>query len=215
MEFNLLAWVSLAIVVSNLLLLANSRLTNLIRLVAFQGYLLGLLPLLMPDFPAEWHVVMLVVLSIAAKGILIPRFLSRAIRGVREIREINPVVGYSMSMAFGIVTSSLAFYLLRIAPFSHAIISPFHGATAIATAAIGFFLIITSRNIVRQIIGYLLLENAGFILGVAVASLQPLLVEMGVLLDILVGVFIMVMAVNHIYSEHNSLDIETLEQLTQ
>ena len=104
--------------------------------------------------------------------------------------------------------------MLRKVPFYSVSISPFHASTAIATAFIGLFLIVTRRNVVGQIIGYLVFENAGFVLGISVAAFQPLFIEMGVLLDILVGVFIMVMAVNYVHMEHDTISIRSLERLT-
>ncbi len=81
-------------------------------------------------------------------------------------------------------------------------------------ACIGLFLIITRTNIVAQIIGYLVFENAGFVLGISIAAFQPLLIEMGVLLDIMVGVLIMVMAVRYVHLEHDTISIQPLERLT-
>ena len=215
MRFNPLAWVSLAIVVCNLYMLATSRLSGMIRGVAAQGLLLSVLPLLLPNPAERIHMFLLVFLSMAIKGILIPRYLYRAIRDVRVVREVSPAVGYSISVTYGILTSAFAFYVLRKIPFYSITISPFHASTAIATAFIGLFLIVARRNVVSQIIGYLVFENSGFILGLSIAAFQPLFVEMGILLDMLVGVFIMVMAVHHIHSVHDTISSGSLERLTR
>jgi hydrogenase-4 component E len=215
MKFNLLAWVSLAIVICNLYLLSTSRLPGMIRGVAAQGLLLSILPLLLPNPAERIHIVILVLLSLIIKGYIIPRYLFQAIRDVRVSREVNPAIGYSLSVVYGILTSAFAFYVLRKVPFSSIAVSPFYASTAIATAFIGLFLIVARRNVVSQIVGYLVFENSGFILAISVAAMQPLFVEMGVLLDMLVGVFIMVMAVNHIYSEHDTISIQSLEKLTR
>jgi hydrogenase-4 component E len=215
MKYNLLAWVSLAIVLCNLSLLATSRLTMMIRGVAIQGALLGVLPLLLPNPAHKAHVVILVVLIFVVKGILIPGFLFRAIRNVRTTRETDLMIGNSLSVLCGILAAALSFFVLRKVPFYSMVVSPFHASTAIATAFIGLFLIITRRNIVSQIIGYVVFENAGFILGVSIAAFQPLFIEMGVLLDVLVGVFIMVMAVHYVRSEHDTISIRPLERLTR
>jgi hydrogenase-4 component E len=215
MKDNLLAWVSLALVLCNLYLLATSRLTAMIRCVAVQGVLLSVLPLLLPNPAERIHVFILVFLSAAIKGILIPGYLFRAIRNVRVIRDKEPIIGYSLSVFCGIAASATSFWVLRKIPFQSLTISPFHASTAIATGFIGLFLIITRRNVVSQIIGYIVFENAGFILGVSVAAFQPLFIEMGVLLDILVGVFILVLAANYIRTEHDSMSVRSLERLTQ
>jgi hydrogenase-4 component E len=215
MKYNLLAWVSLAIVICNLSLLATGRLTAMIRGVAAQGALLSILPLLLPNPAQKTHVIVLVVLTIAIKGIFIPGFLFKAIRNVRTAREIDPVVGNSLSILCGILAAGVSFFVLRKVPFYSMVVSPFHASTAMTTAFIGLFLIITRRNVVSQIIGYIVFENAGFILGVSIAAFQPFFIEMGVLLDLLVGVFIMAMAVKYVRTEHDTISIRPLERLTQ
>jgi hydrogenase-4 component E len=215
MKFNILAWVSLLIVIVNLYLLATGRLPAMIRAVAVQGILLSVLPLLLPNPAQLLHVIILVVMSAAVKGFLIPHYLFRSIRDVRIVREVQPAVGSTRSVAFGIMAAAISFFVLRKIPFYSAAISPFHASTAITTAFIGLFLIVTRRNVVSQIIGYLVFENAGFILGISVAAFQPLFIEMGVLLDVLVGVFIMVLAVGYVHSVHDSISIQPLERLTR
>lgn len=187
----------------------------MIRGVATQGLLLSLLPLILPNPAERIHVIILFILSVAIKAIVIPRYLYSAIRDVRVVDEVNPTIGYSLSIAYGILTSGFAFYVLRKIPFYSAVISPLHASIAIATAFIGIFLIVARRNVISQIVGYLVFENSGFILGLSIAAFQPLFVEMGMLLDMLVGVFIMVMAVNQIHTKHKSISIQSLEKLTQ
>ena len=215
MKQNLLAWVSLLIVVSNLYLLGTGRWSAMIRAVAAQGLLLSILPLLLPNSANRVHALILFAMSAAIKGVAIPRYLNRALRGVSATRETGAVVGSTLAVAYGLLTSALAFYIMHSVSYSSAIVSPFHASTAIATAFIGIFLIVTRRSVVGQVIGYLVFENSAFILGIAIASFQPLLVEMGVLLDMLVGIFIMVIVVRYIHAEHDTISIESLERLVR
>jgi hydrogenase-4 component E len=93
--------------------------------------------------------------------------------------------------------------------------SPLNTSAAFASMIIGMFIISTRRNVIAQIIGYLVFENAGFILGISIASSQPLFIEIGVLLDLLAGIVIMVVAVNHIHLYFDSVDTESLERLNK
>jgi hydrogenase-4 component E len=208
-------WVSLAVLLCNLYLLVTSRLRAMIHGVAIQGILISILPLLLPNPAEKIHMMILVVMSILIKGVVIPRYLLQSIRDVRVARDVDPAVGYSLSTVFGLLASGFSFYILKHVPFSSITISPFHASTAIATACIGIFIIVARRNVVSQVIGYLVFENSGFILGISIAAFQPLFVEMGVLLDMLVGIFIMVMAVNHIHTHHDTISIRSLERLSQ
>ena len=215
MRENLVVWISLLIVLSNLYILSSSRLTYQIKGVATQGFLLSLLPLFTLEAHGVIHIIVIATLGIAIKGLFIPLYLFRTIKDVRITREANPVVGYSFSIFYGIVTSGLAFYIINRIDFLPDDFSTFHISAAIAMAFTGLYLIIARRNVVSQIIGYLVLENSGFTLGLAVAASEPFFVEMGVLLDMFVGIFIMTMAVNHIYLEHKTMNVESLERLTQ
>lgn len=213
MKTDILSFVSLAIIICNLYMLGTSRLTGMIRGVAAQGILLSILPVLLPNPAQRIHMIILVILSMTIKGILIPKYLYRSIRDVRVIREVNPSIGYSLSVTYGVLASAFSFYILKTLSFPS--ISLFHAAIAMTTSFIGIFLIIARRNVVSQVIGYLVFENSGFILGISIAAFQPLFIEMGILLDMLAGIFIMVMAVNHIHTEHKTISVQSLEKLTQ
>ena len=69
---------------------------------------------------------------------------------------------------------------------------------AIANVLLGFLLLVARRKAITQVVGYLVLENGVFVFGLGLAAEQPILVELGVLLDLLVGVFVMGIAIHHI-----------------
>ena len=78
---------------------------------------------------------------------------------------------------------------------------------------VGLFLMISRRNALMQVIGYLVLENGIFVFGVITVVGTPLLVELGVLLDAFVGVFVMGIAIYHITREFGSMDVDRLTEL--
>ncbi|MBN2803792.1 MAG: hydrogenase, partial [Deltaproteobacteria bacterium] len=84
-----------------------------------------------------------------------------------------------------------------------------------ATALIGIYMIIARKNVLSQLIGYLVLENAGFLLALSVAVSQPFFVEIGVMLDVFMGVIIMTTAMHQIYAEHETYSSDSLERLKQ
>ena len=85
--------------------------------------------------------------------------------------------------------------------------------TAIFLISIGLFMIISRRKALMQVIGYLVLENGIFVFGVITVVATPLLVELGVLLDAFVAVFVMGIAVFHINREFGSMDVDQLNAL--
>jgi hydrogenase-4 component E len=84
---------------------------------------------------------------------------------------------------------------------------------ALSTILIGLFLIVSRKKALSQVLGYLVFENGIFTFGVGAAYEAPVLVEMGVLLDVFVAVFVMGIAIFHISREFDSIDTTRLETL--
>jgi hydrogenase-4 component E len=83
----------------------------------------------------------------------------------------------------------------------------------LATLLVGLFLIVSRRTAVTQVLGYLVVENGIYAVGVALVGGVPLLVELGVLMDIFVAVFIMSIAAYHISREFDHIDVGQLDRL--
>jgi len=203
------------LIILDLYMLSTSRLTSLIQAAAIQGAMISAFPFLVSHLHFSVHVVALGLGCFLVKGILIPHFLFRALRGENIAREEAPFIGYTVSILYGIAAISFSFWLMRKIPSSPFLPSPLQASVALAMGFMGFFLIIARRKAISQVVGYLVLENATFILGISLSAVQPLLVEMGVLLDVLVGVFIMGIVIHHIRSEYDSILTDRLEQLRQ
>jgi hydrogenase-4 component E len=86
---------------------------------------------------------------------------------------------------------------------------------AIFMAASGLFLIVARSQALSQVVGYLILENSVFVFGVSLSAEQSFLVEMGALLDLLVGVIIMGVVMYHINRAFDSISTEELEALKE
>jgi len=203
------------IVVSNFYLLSSSRLRALIRMAAVQGLILGLLPFFTQVRDFSGHTVVIGAGGLILKGLVIPLLLFRALRGVEEYRERKPHVGYTLSIIAGIGITTIAFWIGGMVPQSSVFPHPSVISLAISMAATGLFLIIARTEALTQIIGYLVLENAIYGFGVSLPSAQSLIVEMGVLLDLLVGIFIMGVVIAHINREFDSINTDMLEELKE
>lgn len=216
MQQNLLILISLLIILSNLYLLGTSRTRAMLRGIAAQGVLLSLLPFLLPVHEAGLiSVIIPAVLSITIKAILIPYFLHRIIRRVNTENALHPYLGYSVSVIIGLLISYGSFLFIEKLPFTYLSVSPLTTSAAFASVLIGMVIIATRRNIIAQIIGYLVFENAGFILGISLSSTMPLFIEVGIMLDLLSGIFIMVVAVSRIHLQFDSVGTQKLERLNK
>jgi hydrogenase-4 component E len=86
---------------------------------------------------------------------------------------------------------------------------------ALFTVMVGMLVIVARRKAVMQALGYLAMENGIYAFGVAFAVEEPLLVEMGVLLDVFVAVFVMGIAIHHISREFDHIDTDKLSALRE
>jgi hydrogenase-4 component E len=201
------------VVLSNLKLLGSSRLGASIRVVAAQGVVLGLLPILAHLNELSVRFAVLAVVTIALKGIAFPWFLFRAVREAEVTREIEPYVGYVASLVAGVLALGVSFWMCTRLPMPETIASPWLAPVALFSIFAGLFLIISRKRAVSQVLGFLVLENGIYTFGVGVAARTPLLVEAGVLLDVFVAVFVMGIAIFHINREFDHIEIDRLSTL--
>jgi hydrogenase-4 component E len=200
--------IMLTIILLNFFILGSSRLGACIQAVAIQGAIISLLPPLMHGIST--HAIILAGGAFLLKGVAIPQLLIRAIRQVGIKREIEPRIGYMPSLILGALATGGAFIfgdrLPLIGEHLHSLIIP----TSMATMAMGFLLLITRLKAITQVLGYLIFENGIFLFGILLSEAMPLMVEAGVLLDMLVAIFVMGIVMNHINREFSSIDAEYL-----
>lgn len=201
------------VVLVDLYALAASRLGALIRIVALQGIVLGIVPLVADPSELTLRSAMLAVVSLVLKGFVFPIFLFRATREEAVRREVAPYVGYSLSLLIGAVIIGGSFIAGSRLPLPFPAISPLLVPVALSTALIGMFVIVSRRKAATQVLGYLVLENGIFVFGLTLSGKMPWLVEMGVLLDVFIGVFVMGIALHHIHREFDSIDVDRLTSL--
>lgn len=201
----------LGVVLTNFWILGTSRLSATIRATAVQGALLALLPLaLHPTLGV--HTVGLAVGTLLVKTVILPGFLAWAIREAAVRREIEPLIGFSSSLTLGALAVAISFGIAQRLPLPN-LDSELLIPVALATVMIGLLVLTTRNKAISQVIGYLVLENGIFVFGLSQSERVPFLVELGVLLDIFVGIFIMGIVVFHINRAFDSLDSTRLTEL--
>ena len=175
---SLLNAILVIVLVMNLFVLGTSRIQAVIRMVAVQGALLSLIPLLVHQhltFPAF----LVAAATIAIKGMLIPAIMMLALRDAQIKREVEPLIGLLPSILLGAVATVFAILFAGKMP----LIDRHDGAllvpTSIATVLVGFILLTTRFKALNQVVGYLVLENGIFIFGMLLVEAMPLVVEMG------------------------------------
>ncbi|MCC6132756.1 MAG: hydrogenase [Acidobacteria bacterium] len=196
----------------NFVVLGTSRMRATIRASAAQGAILAVLPLLVQQ-EVRWHILVMAAGAATLKGLVIPGLLQKAMRDVQIRHEVEPYVGFLASLFIGAGGSGMAILFSSKLP-----LAPEHAGgllvpAALSTVFTGFLILVTRRKAISQVVGYLVLENGIFIFGLLLIDAMPFMVEIGVLLDLFVGIFVMGIIMNRIREEFASLDTEHLAEL--
>ncbi len=198
----------------NLFMLGTSRILTVIRMVTLQGILLGIMPPLIHE-DVGLSAVFAAIVAIVLKGMVIPFMLTRAMRDVQIKREVEPLIGFLPSMLLGALATGFALIFAAKLPLAGEHTTPLLVPAALSTMFIGFILLTTRAKAITQAMGYLVLENGIFIFGLMLVDAMPLIVELGVMLDIFVGIFIICIIVNHVNRAFSSLDTRRLASLKE
>ena len=212
------AWTDLiliTVVLTNLALTGLSSLGTCVRVMAFQGILLGFVTLGVQQEALSLHVLVLVAGTVTIKGLLLPRLLLRAVREAGIRQEVEPFVGFASSLVIGTLALPFAMWLSGRLPHLEPAVPPLLVPAAFHAILIGLLLIVSRRKAITQVLGYLALENGIFVFGVGLARQATLLVEIGILLDVFVAVFVMGIAIFHISREFDHIDTDQLSLLKE
>lgn len=201
------------ILIANLGLLATERQRQCIRLLAVQGAILGILPLLGDNSPITWHLLVLTVVFLFIKAIALPYILQRTHAGLPQTPPLDPYLGYSRCVLAGCFGCAFSVWLAARLPIPANPLFLFFFAPAVTTVLTGLLLIVTRRKILTQVMGYLVLENGIYLLGVPLARDDAAWLELSILLDVFVGVFIMVIAIRHLNRAFDSVDVDRIASL--
>lgn len=204
----------IAVIVLDLFVLASSRLRAGIRAVAAQGVVLALLPVVLAtEATSLRHVAVLAIGAVAVKAVAIPWLLLRATRESTVSRELSPLMGFIPTLVLGALGIAAAVWLASDLPLPVPGMNPLLVPTSIGTVWTGLLLLVTRRKAVAQVLGFLVLENGLFVLGLLLSDFMPVMVEVGVLLDLFAAVFVMGLVMFDIQRALGSLDTEKLAAL--
>jgi hydrogenase-4 component E len=160
--------------------------------------------------------VLIVALMIVVKGLVIPSMLRRAMRAANIVdRTLRPTVGYVPSLRIGTTGTVVAVVLAGSLP-----LLPEHAGTllvpgSLASLLTGMVLLVGRTRAISQVCGYLILENGVYLFGLLLIRSMPHLLELGILMDVTVGVFIIGIIVDRIQRAFDSQDTSKLTTLQE
>lgn len=201
------------VVITNLALLGAERQRLCIRLIALQGMIVGLLPLLTYKGQVEAYLLIVSLIFFTIKGIILPLLLGRTHRHLPAQASFKPYMGYSVCVLLGVLGFAMSMWLGDQLGLSANPMFSLVFPTAFTTILAGLLLIVTGKEVLSQLFGYLVMENGIFLLGTPMVEQAALWVELSILLDILVAAFVMGIAIHHINRAFDSTDVEHIASL--
>ncbi|MDD2914007.1 MAG: formate hydrogenlyase [Gallionella sp.] len=194
-------------------MLSQRRILSLINLFALQGLVLSLSTFVVAFSTNQQHLYYSAGLTLLLKVLVLPWLLHRLIRKLNVRWDVETLINIPTTMLVGIALVIFAFNLA--APISQLSESITRGLIGIALASVllSLLMMLTRRKAVPQVVGFLAMENGLFFAATSATHGMPLVVELGIALDVLVATFIFGIFFFQIRETFDSLDISNMEKL--
>ena len=196
-------------------MLSQRRIVSLVTLLAVQGGVLTAATLLLAWRTGHTHLYFSAALTLVLKVLFLPWLLHRLIRRLEVYWDSEPLLDISGTLLAGILVVVFAFGLAQ--PITHLASTSMRNAIGIAIAVVllAFLMMITRRKAMSQVIGFLSMENGLFFGAMSATYGMPMVVELGVALDVLVAVLVLGVFFFQIREQFDSLDLHHLERLSE
>jgi hydrogenase-4 component E len=196
-------------------MLSQRRVVTMVNLLALQGLLLGLATLLLAWRTGQPHLYVSGALTLGLKALFLPWLLHRLIRRLGVYWDSEPLLNISGTMLSGLLIVIFAFGLAQpIAALATTTTRSSIGI-AIAVVLLAFLTMITRRKAMSQVVGFLSMENGLFFGAMSATYGMPMIIELGVALDVLVAMLVLGVFFFQIREQFDSLDLHHLENLRE
>lgn len=196
-------------------LLVQRRIYGLLHIFAWQGFLLSISTAVVGFSAGLHHLYISAILTLALKVFALPYILYVLIHKLKIHKEVEDIVNIPTTMIIGIALVIFSYHLTAPIRELSTFVTRSTLAVALATVMLGLLMMITRKKAITQIVGFLSLENGLFFAATSATYGMPLVVELGVALDILIAAFIFGIFFFHIRTTFDSLDLKEMEKLKE
>jgi hydrogenase-4 component E len=197
--------------VLSFLLLYQDRITATLNIFALQAIVLSLAVAWQAYVQDAIHLIVTAMVALVIKGFIIPTALHRIVRRLEIHREVEQVIGAGPTMLVGLGLVALSIMLVLPAGEKVSVLAREDLAFALAVILLGLLMMITRRNAVTQIVGFMSLEN-GLVLAATGAKGMPLVVEFSVAFSILIAFTVFGIFVFRIRERFDTVDLSALDR---
>ncbi len=201
----------IALAMSLLYLSIANRLSTYLSILVFQGFLLFGTTFLTLTEVSTLNLLLILLETVVFKALVVPWFLNHLIKRNHITRIAEPYLPNFVSLI--IVTLIIVATIIMSGSIDDKNIDKTFFVVALSTLFTGLYLIVTRKKIITHVIGYLIIENGVFILSLAVGNEMPMLVNLGIMLDIFASVLILGVFFNKIGDVLKDPDVNRLSNL--
>jgi hydrogenase-4 component E len=211
LQFDIAHLLAGSLVLASFMMLYQDRLSALLNVYALHAGVLALSVAWQAYVQAAPHLYVTAVIALVFKAIVIPVALHRIIRRLGIHREIENVIGVGLTMMAGIGLVALSMVvMLRVTPGADALARE-DLAFALSVVLLGLLIMVTRRNAVSQVVGFMSLEN-GLVLAATGAKGMPLVVEISVAFSVLIAFIVIGIFLFRIRERFDSVDVQALDR---
>jgi hydrogenase-4 component E len=214
-DLQLLNGLAALLLLLSFAMLSQRRIVALVNLLAMQGALLGAATLLLAWRTGQQHLYVSALLTLSLKALFLPWLLHRLIRRLDVYWDSEPLLNITATMLVGLLIVIFAFGLAQ--PIAALASTATRSAIGIAVAVVllAFLTMITRRKAMSQVVGFLSMENGLFFGAMSATYGMPMIIELGVALDVLVAMLVLGVFFFQIREQFDSLDLHHLETLKE
>ena len=192
-----------------------NRFISFVRVLGLQGLLLfgiAYMELVDSEVMVFGNLVFILMETLMFKTIIVPYFFNRIIKRNKLSQEVES----NFQSFFSLITVSLSIILTFILAYKlheGEELEVIYFTASVSSIFTGIFLMISRKTIITHIVGYMVLENGIFLLSLAIGAEMPMIVNIGILLDLFTSILILGFFVNRIGDVYKTIDVEKLTEL--
>ena len=211
---------------------STSRLKAHVNMLVAQGWLLFLIcltgvakepwfntsifankELLQANLSSIWGLAFVVFETLLIKAYIIPSFLNKVVKKTHAHRDTDANIPHFYCLFISSIILFAGFLTANISSPEFKLLSPMYFRVSLAMIITSLWLITIKHKVLSNVIGFITMENGIFLLSLSVAKEMPIIVNLGVLLDLFIAVFILGMLIREIDQEFNDLEVSHLSDL--
>ena len=207
--FSVIDFISAGILLTAVLMNSLKRIEPCVKAYTLNSWLLSALTAVVAFMTGEAHLYAASAVTFLSKGVLIPLFLRRIVRQIKVTHDVEPYISNALSLTISGILVVVVYASLKEGIFVTGL-SKNVLQISIAVILIGLFIMITRKKALIQVIGLLFMENGLFLAGFALTFGMPLIIELGVLFDMLMAIIILGLFIVQIKKSFASSDLDKL-----